>query len=98
MAAFERIADITPTVFTDDLRPQWGPIQVPPGANPFSVRIVVTMFVTSLRFQKALFLKFFWKLKETKLVFNARKSLIGVGALPIGERAQELCIAMSDGH
>ena len=49
-------------------------------------------------FSKESFLKLFWKTKETKLVFNARKSSIGVGIFPTGERAQELCIALSDGY
>ncbi len=31
-------------------------------------------------------------------VFYERKSLVWVWAFPTGERAQELCIAMSDGH
>ncbi len=49
-------------------------------------------------FSKGFFLKFFWETKETKLVFNARKSLIGVGVLPIRERAWILCNSMSDGN
>ncbi len=52
----------------------------------------------NVAFSKASFLKFFWKGKETKLVFNERKSSVAVGTLPTGERAQELCITMSDGY
>ena len=47
---------------------------------------------------KGPFLKFYWKTKGAKLVFNARKSSVGVGAFPTGERVQEICIAMPDGY
>ena len=47
---------------------------------------------------KSYFLRIFKKTIETKLVFNARKSSVGIGTLPTGERAQELCTSMPDRH
>ena len=35
---------------------------------------------------------------ETKLVFNGYKLSVGAWVFPTGERARELCIAMSDGY
>ncbi len=35
---------------------------------------------------------------ETKLVFNGYKLSVGAWVFPTGERALELCIAMSDGY
>ncbi len=71
MSAFGRKADLTPTVFTDDLRPQWGPkSRVPPGANLLFLNLSWTPFVTTLQNNRGLFLKFFWELKGECLFFN----------------------------
>jgi hypothetical protein len=55
MSAFGCIADITLPVLQTIYDRNGPQIQVPPGANPFSVRIAVTLLVTTLHFQKGLF-------------------------------------------
>ncbi len=61
-------------------------------------KIIIDPVCHAAAILKGSFLKFFWTTKETKLVFNERKSSVGVWAFPTGERAQELCIAMPDGY
>ncbi len=73
-------------------------IQVPPGGKFTFPELINDPLRHNAAFSKGSFLKFFWKSKETNLVFNARKSSVGVWAFPTGERAQELCIAMPDGY